>query len=124
MQTLKIKATKDSPEVNFDSQTGKFSISGICNSSHTVEFFEPIYLFIDAYSKSPLQSSVFTFQLEYLNSSAQRCVMDLLKRIKKMHDSGKEVKIQWCYPKDEEEMLDEGKSFSNLFKFPFEFIPY
>ncbi|KAB2867715.1 MAG: DUF1987 domain-containing protein, partial [Bacteroidales bacterium] len=51
MKKLHVNPKKDSPEVQFEPQTGNFSIIGISHPENISNFFDPVMAWLDEYLK-------------------------------------------------------------------------
>ena len=58
MQSLSYEPNGSTPGVFFDISTGKFEISGVSFPEEAYEFFNPIFMWLDAYIEEPLDSTV------------------------------------------------------------------
>ena len=116
MKLIKIEATKYSPKVEL-SPEGKMTIYGRSIMEDPIEFYNQIINWV-----KNCQSKTFALdvQLEYMNTSSSKVLLDLLKSIKERYNMN-EVFINWYYESDDEDMLDIGKDFESLVCIPFDF---
>jgi len=121
MDPLQIKATKDSPGVNFDKQQGKFLIFGKSYPEEARKFYDPILLWLDEYIQNPNIETVFEFRLDYYNSSTSTMLLEILYTLEKIIQNGTKVVVIWNYLEIDDDMLDAGKEYSEMVKIPFEF---
>jgi hypothetical protein len=133
MNSLRIEQTEDSPFVNFDANNNKFLISGESRPEHAGKFYAPVISWIvdfeEILRERKTQSenyfpSVFTFKLDYFNSTSAKYIMDIILVLKKLIESGYKVKIEWHSDKRDDDMLEAGKEFADAAKIQFDFVEY
>jgi hypothetical protein len=130
MRSLLIEATEDSPEIKFDFTSKQFVISGKSRPENSGKFFTPVLNWFGEFEKNisseqnnntPLD---FTFKLEYFNSISAKYIADIIMILKDFADRGVPIKINWHYPKSDEDMLEVGKEFSDMVELNFDFVAY
>ncbi len=110
MDDLIIKGFKkafSTPSVEFYAATGKCSISGEAYLEDPLAFFQPLYDWLYEYIESVKKTIFFEIKLSYFNTSASRCIFDMLFILKEYADKGGQVIVDWYYEKDDEDMLLE-----------------
>lgn len=117
MEILNIEGTDDTPTIIFDKKNGLFEISGRSLPEDSVEFYKPVLEWVSNYAKDPNAATQFVFKLEYSNTSSSKLIQDVLTSLEKI----KGVKILWCFQKDDEDMEETGREFSDRLDIPFEF---
>lgn len=121
MQVLEIEATSQKPFVNFNSETGKLKISGKSYPSDAVDFFYPLMQWTNKYILQPANKTELICEIEYLNSSSQKQLLDLIYSLKRLHDAGKNFTVVWKYEKDDDDILSVGELVEHELKVPFLF---
>jgi hypothetical protein len=128
MRKLVIDQTSSSPKVILDPEKKIFKISGESRPPDVGEFYGEIMDWLKDYShhlantrdeKDPV---VFSFDLDYFNSSSARYLLDFCKQIAQVQSKGKDVLVKWHYEDDDMDMLEVGREMSRMAKLPFEFI--
>ena len=112
------------PGIILDRDTGKFEISGKTCPEDAIEFYEPVFQWIEEYSKNPLEKTVFDFKLTYFNTVSSKIIMMIMVRLEELHEEGNEVVIRWFYPEEDEDLEESGIDFESMLDMKFEFIPY
>ena len=120
MESLKIEATEDCPQVMFDKQSGIFEISGRSFPEDSSAFYSQILNWISLYKSQPNESSTFVFKLEYSNTASSKFLLDIMMALRQI----KGVHITWCCQEDDEDMQEAGKEYSEHTEIPFEFVMY
>lgn len=122
MEPLIIKATDESPGINFDKDLGKFMIFGKSYPEEVRRFFDPVLLWLEQYAHEPNDETRFEFRLEYYNSATATMLLEILYILEKIiDDMNKKVTIIWNYLEADDDMLDTGKEYAEMINIPFEF---
>jgi hypothetical protein len=112
------------PGIILDKQTGKFEFYGKTCPEDAVAFYEPVFDWLDEYTKEPLEKTVFDFRLTYFNTVSSKILMMIMMRLEEMNEAGNDVKIRWFYPEEDDDLAEAGNDFSGLLEIDFEMIPY
>lgn len=121
MENLIIQCTDDTPSVYFSVNEKKFEISERSLPENSIEFFQPILSWLENYSQSPLNSTVFEFKLEYFNTSSAKQIAKLLLILEKISKTS-DVLIKWYYSKDDKDIMASGTRYQKLINIKFELI--
>lgn len=124
MDTIKIMGTDDTPTVTLDAANDLFEISGRSLPEDVTAFYAPILEWLDEYAGSPNAKTVFSFKLVYFNTASSKLLLDILMKLEEIHENGHEVLIKWCYPDDDEDMMEAGEEYADIVDVPFEQVPY
>jgi hypothetical protein len=122
MENLKIEGSKQSPFVDFNADTGKLELSGRSIPENSFEFYNPLLEWLMEYAKSPQEETVLKVYLEYFNTSSSKYILEVLKKLKDvMKADGAEVRVDWCYDEDDEEMMETGEDYEDVTGLEFEY---
>lgn len=124
MSIFQINKRDDTPEVLFDRDDGTINFTGKLLPEDSVAFFAPIEEQVKEYISKPNQVSTVNLRLEYMNSSSQKRMLELLTLLQSLTENGFEVHVNWYYPEDDDDLLDEGKDLSRMLNNPLSIIPY
>ena len=120
MNSINIEGTPKTPRIVFSAEKGELEISGKSIPENSVEFYQPIYSWIDEYSQSPMKTTVVKIQLEYFNTSSSKCLLDIFRKLESLQKSGKsEVTINWLYEDEDEDMMEAGEDYQTIVRIPF-----
>lgn len=122
MLPLILDKTQDTPEVLLDKMGNKFDFSGTSIPENTKKFFQPIFDWIDVYIDNPNNETVVNFNMVYFNTSSTKSILDIMIRFKEIAKNNKMLIINWYFPEDDEDMYEAGVGFSNMVRFPFNYI--
>jgi len=120
MEILSIDISPKTPLVKFNAQDGKLEFRGRSIPENSIEFYTPIFDWIDKYSIQPKGETNVNIQLEYFNTSSSKCLLDIFKKLQSLHTSNKsKVTVTWFYEEDDEDMLEAGEDYQAIIKVPF-----
>lgn len=114
MENIKIEGKHGEyfvPTVNFDAENGVCEISGESYLEETRVFYEQLIEWLKKYDETTTNNLTFSFKLTYFNTSSSRCILDILNQLKEMIDNGKDIKVNWYYQQDDEDMQEEVEDF-------------
>lgn len=124
MEIINLEGTEDTPRVLLDPSKNIFEISGRSLPEDCAQFYGPILKWLDGYVSSPNTNTIFEVKLEYFNTASSKMILDVLTRMERLKEAGKQVTIQWYSHDDDEDMQEAGEEFAELVEVPFEYKVY
>lgn len=124
MDALRIPSTDDTPEVVLDAASGEFEFGGKSLPEDVASFYDPIIEWIDTYGQNANDKSVFKFKLTYFNTASSKMILDILMKLEELCENGVDIKVEWHYEEEDEDMEEAGEEYSDIVEVPFEMIPY
>lgn len=119
MDTLSIQQGIKTPHINFNS-SGMLEISGKSIPENSIDFYKPVYDWLDAYIQNPQAQTELKVQLEYFNTSSSKCLLDIFRKLEPLHAGGKSaVTVNWLYEEDDEDIMEAGDDYKTIVKLPF-----
>jgi hypothetical protein len=123
MEPLIYEGAEDTPKVSLDADSGKLEFSGNSLPENAVQFYKPVFEWLDEYVKSPSKLTSISFKMNYFNSASSKIIMDLLDTVVKINqNTGNQIEVIWGYYEDDSDMLDAGKEYSELVETPFQYL--
>lgn len=119
MEMLHIEGTDDTPEVLLDSGNNTFSISGRSFPENAIEFYEPIFAWLQKYAEEVENDMEFEFCMEYFNTSSSKQIAKIFLLLEKINENVF-VQVIWKYKKEDSDMMASGMRFSKLLNLEFE----
>lgn len=110
---LLIKATEDTPEINFSSLTGVLQISGRSLPEDAFSFYEPVQNWLTSYALTFPEQTNALIKLEYFNTASAKQIFKILQTLCQLSKQ-KPVKVKWFYDVGDKDMLASGQRFSKL----------
>jgi SiaC family regulatory phosphoprotein len=123
MEALLIAPTDHTPGVEFNAQTGKLKLTGRSLPENAIEFYDPLFDWLDNYIAIAPNQTELHVDLDYLNSISQKMIVEILKNTKKVESSGKVISVNWYYDEEDEKMMEEGKAIASEFELPIILFP-
>jgi hypothetical protein len=114
MENFFLEGTSKTPLLEFKKTEGRFLIKGRSIPENSVEFYKPLFEWLDNYSKEPQENTVLDVKLEYFNTSSSKCLVEIFRKLEHLQDSGKNVLINWYYEEDDEDMQESGEDFQEI----------
>ena len=111
-------------EVNFNKDTGILEMEGSSYPENALDFFGPIIDWIKDYISEISKPIILNIRLNYLNTSSTKCILDSFEILEQYFQSGGDVKINWFYAEDDEDIKETGEELGEDFSFPIEYIAY
>jgi hypothetical protein len=108
------------PRINFK-EGGSLEISGRSIPENSVDFYQPVLDWVEAYTRQPAAETNLVVKLEYFNTSTSKCLIEMFRKLETIADQSA-VKIQWHYEEEDEDMMESGKDFQHILKIPLELI--
>jgi hypothetical protein len=122
MEELIIKKTEETPAIILNPKKKIFQFVATSWPENAKDFYEPIYIWIDNYfSNTPLNSSVFQFRYNYINTASSKQIARILTLLKS-YSPKHNIIIQWFYEKGDFDMQKEGKRFAQILELNIHFV--
>ena len=123
MDALKLEGSPKTPVVNFDPSEGLLELKGRSIPENSIEFYKPLFDWIDSYGNQPKEQTEVNIVLEYFNTSSSKCILDFFKKLETLNNGGKTaVSVNWHYEEDDEDMLEAGEDYDAIIDIPFRLI--
>ena len=122
MESYQLQPSPKTPLMIFNAATGVFEISGRSIPENSIEFYRPLLEWVDGYIESPAGNTTLAIKLEYFNTSTSKCLVELFRKLESIVDKSN-VKIEWYYEEEDEDMMESGQDFQHILKVPLELIP-
>lgn len=111
---LVIESTSTTPGITMDSERGYIEINGKSVPENSIEFYKPVFKWLDDYLKNPKESTVVAFKILYFNTTTAKQFQNLLITVKRIREYGKQVKVDWYYEDGDLDMREVGEDFQKL----------
>ena len=117
---FKVEGTSETPMVSIHQDTQAVEISGVCMPENAFEFFTPVHEMIASTFAEDLGQAKVVVSLLYLNSTANKHVLRILKTIE---DAGVAAEVEWHFAYGDDLMRMKGEELRDICpKLNFEFI--
>lgn len=82
MENLYLAPTIRTPEVKFDYSKGELELIGRSIPEHAMQYYSPLFTWIDTYLTKPKETTILNIKMEYFNTSSSKCVLEIIKKLK------------------------------------------
>lgn len=121
MEELYIKATKNSPEISFNT-SGKLRLKGRSIHENVHDYFGILLEWIATYTENPAETTFVDIQLEYFNSASAKYIVMMLQKLKEVTLKDKKYYVNWFYEEGDEDILERGEYFASVLDLEFNFV--
>ena len=122
MTKLYIERTDSTPEINLDTESGKYSIRGFSYPHDTRNFYKPVWDWFENLKLDSGKEFQLEIGLEHISSNSLIAINQILRNVRVLEDSGVKTKVIWSYDKDDEDCLEVGVELSGVSGLSFDFI--
>lgn len=122
MKSLFIAEKYYTPQISFDVDNYLFEISGESFSEYSLEFYEPVLQWLEAYTRENQSAITFNFRVTYYNTSSSRRFYEIIKILDNYHKSRGSVMVNWYCSSEDMDMIESGEDFQEDFDIPFEVV--
>ncbi|OZI62528.1 biofilm regulation phosphoprotein SiaC [Bordetella genomosp. 11] len=119
MKELNIPASQSTPAIVTDRSKGSLHLSGDSYPENSFELFGPVIQWVDDYLASTRQALSVILELQYLNTSSVKAVMDIFDLLEAAHGDGHDVAVTWYYDSRNERVGELAEEFKEDCTFPF-----
>lgn len=124
MEILLRSASPQTPEIEFNPESGVMRIKGRCIPDEPDAFWLPILNWFESYMLNPVEATTFKIDLEYFNISSSKRILFLLYKLNELADKGHNVGVEWHHRESDEDMFEVGQDYAYMVRVPFKFVEY
>lgn len=124
MKDLIIEASKTTPAVKFNADSGILEISGESYPENASKFYEPILDWMTKFIGEHEGEIIFNFRMIYFNTSSSKAIFDIIELLENSFNDGKDVKLNWYFEEDDEDIEESGEEFTEDLNMPCKLISY
>ena len=129
MENLLIAPTQTTPEIRFSIKENIFRISGTSWPEDVRGFYYPIIDWVKELADEIINRKIVYFSKEnplrfqvdfiYFNSSSAKLLYDIFSELKRIHEAGITIRVEWYYEKEDTDMFHAGEDFAILAEMDF-----
>ena len=117
---LTLAASASTPAVKADWELGLLTMIGESYPENTYEIFDEIISWVEAFLNDSDRPLRVELQLNYLNTSSIRAMIDIFDRLQVAHDEGRDLSVNWLYDSRNPRSAEMGEEFKEDYSFDFE----
>jgi hypothetical protein len=115
MESLKLEATKYTPEISLD-PSGVISLVGKSYPENTFEFYAPVMEWLEEYfNANAAETTVVNMEIIYFNSSSSKLFFDFFDLLDENASENK-IEVNWIYDEENESAQEAGEDFIEDFE--------
>ena len=119
-----MEKTQNTLGVNFNSESGICQLTGSSYPENSIKFFKPLIDWIKQYGEQGKSGMTLDLRINYINTSSTKCILDIFEFLEGLHKEKGNIKINWYYPDDEDDLRETGEELIEHLKLPMDFIAY
>ncbi|TAF66626.1 MAG: DUF1987 domain-containing protein [Cytophagales bacterium] len=110
--------------IELNEEMGEINLSGVEYYEHSLQLFEPVFDWLERYTKEGNKKITLNIKLAYFISSTSRRLLDILNILEDYQNNNSgEVIVNWYYQTDNLDMKETGEEYAEDLKLPFNLIP-
>jgi hypothetical protein len=121
-EILDISPSSTTPLIYFDLLKEEFRISGRSMPEDSEGFYHPVKQWMRTHLTGTMLKGSFDFQLEYYNTGSFIRLMEVFNLLAELNRGGCKFTVRWFYEEEDLDSRDDGESFRDVVKVPFEII--
>jgi len=114
MENFFLEGTNKTPQLDFNSNEGRFLIAGRSIPENSIEFYKPLFEWLDTYVSQAKSNTILDVKLEYFNTSSSKCLVEIFRKLETLQQKNDNVLINWFYEEDDEDMQESGEDFQEI----------
>ncbi|PKN71961.1 MAG: hypothetical protein CVU50_09230 [Candidatus Cloacimonetes bacterium HGW-Cloacimonetes-3] len=122
MEPYILTATKYTPYIELDLNMGTLKIIGDSYPENALELYQPLFTKIDVYFAEKIQILDIYLQIDYLNTSSSKMLIDFFTKLSEYFDKGNQISAIWKYPEDDEDYREQCMMFLEEAHFPYQLV--
>jgi hypothetical protein len=115
-------ATKETPEIQFDTKKGTLSLTGRSFPENAIEFYSELDKAVFSYIQNPQPHTSIAINLVYYNTATSKILVKLLMYFEPLPKKGFDVNIKWYYATNDEIIFEKGEEIKSVIYLPFELV--
>jgi hypothetical protein len=119
---FKSSPTSITPEILFALEKQFFRISGRSMPEDSDGFYRPVKTWLTTNLEGSKFSGFFDVKLEYYNTGSFIRLMEVFNVLADLNKGGCQISVRWYYEAEDPDSKDDGESFKDVVKLPFEVI--
>lgn len=122
VQNLTIAASQSSPSVVADWERGVITMRGESYPENSFSLYEKIIDWLASYLQANSQSLQLDLELNYLNTSSVRAMIELFDNLQTAAENGRDVSVVWRYDIRNPRAAELGQELREDYTFPFKIL--
>ncbi|MEQ9423327.1 MAG: DUF1987 domain-containing protein [Cyclobacteriaceae bacterium] len=117
-----IEPTASTPFITFNPTSGILEFKGKSSPENAPKFFQQVDEWFEDDSFTGHDSITINMGLTYFNTSSCKCLFMIFRKLSNLQSMGKDINVNWYFEEDDEDMMEAGEDFSEIFNMQFNMI--
>lgn len=118
-----LEASQASPLVHCDWSSGVISMRGESYPENSFKLYSTILSWMESFLTASERPLRLELELNYLNTSSVRAMIELFDQLQAAADDGREVAVNWHFDPRNPRAAELGEEFREDYSFPFAILP-
>ena len=114
MESIIIDGTKISPRINLNFEEGLIELEGRSLPEQAHDLYKPLLKWLEEYKINPKELTTVIFNLEYINSSSNKYILQILKKIDELHKAGNKMDVTWFYDEEDDDLFETATEYNDV----------
>jgi hypothetical protein len=119
---LFIESTRVSPFISYSPNQNILSLRGRSSPENPIEFYKPVFEFLENFKGSESSSITVDVCLEYFNTSSTKVLFNIFKVLDRLKTNNINATVNWFYEEWDDDMMEIGEDFSQDLDMSFNLI--
>lgn len=119
VQNLTIESSQSSPSVVANWESGVITMRGESYPENSFSLYEKILDWLANYLEASSRSLKLDLELNYLNTSSVRAMIELFDNLQTAAENGRDVSVVWRYDTRNPRAAELGQELREDYTFPF-----
>jgi hypothetical protein len=116
-----IESTRKTPAISLDSK-GIIKIEGRSIPEDAELFFKDVVTWVNSYIALKRESTRVDLSFEYLNSGTSKVILQMLKALKDIGNTGHVLTVNWYYEEGDDDILERGEYYASILNVKINFV--
>jgi hypothetical protein len=108
---LILPASKKTPSVHCQMESGLVTITGNCVPEDAISFFVPLKDWLAEFAKTEHPKIKIVVKLDYFSTSTARILLNLFRYAITLKEGGKELEVIWKYDSGDDDIREAGENY-------------
>jgi len=119
---ITIEPSEDTPTIILDPNKPEIILRGSSFPEDAIQFYAPVINWLNDNEEIFNKTIVCEFNYSILSSASNKMVFEILLKLEKLKEKGKDVHVKWMYAGYDEDMYDEGRGSKESMNLKFDLI--
>lgn len=114
-QYIEVDQTEFTPKIILDPDLSVISISGNSRPISITAYFEPVFEWLENYSRHGKKHLSIHFQFHHINTYTMRFLLKMIRLLNHYSRDSRKINIVWVYDGEDDDAREFGEQLRNLF---------